>query len=368
MEKQTKDISLFSLVNLFLLTIAVICVFIFIFKYNENLYENPIDNIDTQENIENIIVVSENNTTISDKTTVEPVINKRGNEFNTEEIYNNKYYYNQLDEKSKIIYTYFENNIENMKSGSYTIKLPNSLSKIEDTEELNKYFQSAVDALMMDRVDLFYIDISKISLTIKTLTYGADISRQLYITPNNNENYLDDYFSDKEKIDNVLNSINNVTQNIISNAYGNQYEQVKFVHNWLIDNLEYDSNPDSNSYNIYGALINKKAVCEGYAEAFKYIMDRLNIPCVLISGTATNSSDKTENHEWNAVRVNGNWYAIDVTWDDPIIINGGKLNDKNRYKYFLKGSSNITTNHFANGKFSNSGIEFAYPELQYIDY
>ena len=86
----------------------------------------------------------------------------------------------------------------------------------------------------------------------------------------------------------------------------------------MIDTVEYDVNAGTGIRDIYGTLINQKAVCEGYAKAFKYIMDELEIPCILVCGTATNSVGVTENHAWNYVQIDGIWYAVDVTWDDPV--------------------------------------------------
>ena len=125
-----------------------------------------------------------------------------------------------------------------------------------------------------------------------------------------------------------------------------------------------------NNSNIYGALVEKNVVCEGYAKAFKYILDELEIPCVIICGEAVDEDGNSQKHAWNEVYLGGKWYAIDVTWDDPIIIGGGKLTNELRYKYFLKGSTVINKNHFQNGKMSDNinEIEFQYPELNIENY
>ena len=111
-----------------------------------------------------------------------------------------------------------------------------------------------------------------------------------------------------------------------------------------------------------------KAVCEGYARAFKYIMDGLGIPCVLVSGTATNSSGLTESHAWNYVYLNYQWYAIDVTWDDPIIIGDGYIPDDTMYQYFLKGRNTFLTTHVEDGFLTDNSLEFDFPELSASDY
>ena len=92
-----------------------------------------------------------------------------------------------------------------------------------------------------------------------------------------------------------------------------------------------------------GVLIDKKAVCEGYAAAFKAFMDELSIPCKLVSGKASSNGDFTGrvNHAWNRVEVGGVWYQIDVTWDDPVPDQKGKV----RYKYFLLSEEEMNKTH-----------------------
>ena len=127
---------------------------------------------------------------------------------------------------------------------------------------------------------------------------------------------------------------------------------------------------NENNSNIYGLMIEKKAVCEGYAKAFKYLLDELNIPCVIICGDVTDEDGNIERHAWNEVYLEGKWYAVDTTWDDPIIIGSGKVTNNLKYKYFLKGSTEIGRNHEQNGRLSNDEkeIEFKYPELSKDDY
>ena len=149
----------------------------------------------------------------------------------------------------------------------------------------------------------------------------------------------------------------------------NTYEKVKKIHDWLVDNVEYDTTLNRiHAHNIYGTLVERNVVCEGYAKTFKYLLDEINIPCVIVTGTGTDDEGKTENHAWNYVRINNAWYAVDVTWDDPIIVGNGKLTSKHKYKYFLKGYNQFVNNHRANGVMSSQGVEFMYPELCVDDY
>lgn len=112
-------------------------------------------------------------------------------------------------------------------------------------------------------------------------------------------------------------------------------EKVLFIHDYLCVDVEYayaDYNNDSvskDAHNLKGALLDKIAVCDGYASAFQYYMSRLSIPCNIITGTS-NGGD----HAWNQVCLDGKWYLVDVTWDDPVWDFYGNV-QKN---YFLKSA------------------------------
>ena len=167
----------------------------------------------------------------------------------------------------------------------------------------------------------------------------------------------------------MVKEIENKRDEIVKTLVGSDYDKVLKAHDWLVDNVEYDTTlNDSYIYNLYGALVSRKAVCEGYAEAFKYLMDYAGVPCILVVGSATNSNGDTENHEWNYVKINEKWYAVDCTWDDPIITGNGKITNNIKYKYFLKGADTINKNHYPNGKITNQGKEFVYPTLSETSY
>lgn len=137
----------------------------------------------------------------------------------------------------------------------------------------------------------------------------------------------------------------------ITNDSMSEREKVKAVHDWLCINVAYDYDNYLNdtiprtSYGIEGPIQYGKSVCQGYAEAFEAFMDTLGIECELISGTATNSSGHTGGHAWNKVKINGNWYWIDVTWDDPVPDRPGIVY---RYDYFLISEEQMNRNHTPN--------------------
>ena len=198
-----------------------------------------------------------------------------------------KYFYNQLEEPSKTIYKALESNKENMKSGTYRIELGNSFSDILNTtngqDELGDYYQSAIEAYTYDNPDIFYLSPNKMYLNIETITSSGGVSYNVYINNGNENNYFTDEFSSQTQVESAISQVEQVKNSIVSRRTGNTYEDIKMVHDYLVDSMEYDTTISRNNiYDVYGALVNKVAVCEGYARSFKYILDEMGIPCVLV--------------------------------------------------------------------------------------
>lgn len=277
----------------------------------------------------------------------------------------NKYFYDQLEEYSQIIYKALEANKENMKTGTYRVELgyvfSDLLAQDNGQEELGNYYQSAIEAFTYDNPEVFYLNANNMYLNMETI----DGKRyNVYINNGNEANYLIDEFSSKEQIDSAINQIESVRNDIIQRVTGNVYNDIRMVHDYLIDNINYDTSlSKSNIYNVYGALVGRECVCEGYARAFKYILDGMDIPCVMVRGYATNSQGETENHAWNYVQYNNRWYAVDTTWDDPVIIGGGTASNETKYRYFMKTGTEFAQDHFPQGNFTTGGKTFVYPEI-----
>ena len=285
-----------------------------------------------------------------------------------------RYFYDQLDDTSKIIYAEILNNIDKIKNGEDYIKISSKLSELSKNEDmstaLTNSFQNAWDAFRNDNVDVFYIDGSKMCLATKTIKIGNKVNYEFYITRGKNPNYFIDGFNTSEEVEEAIKFVENSENEILSTVTEkNDYYKIVKIHNWIVDNVEYNLYESNNNANIYGALKDRKVVCEGYARLFKSLMDKLEIPCVIISGEGIDLDTGTrENHAWNYVYLKGNWYAIDTTWDDPVIIGNGTVSRDVRYKYFLKGSNNFNKSHISDGKLVENGIKFIYPDISEEDY
>lgn len=370
----------------FIISLIIISVFMGIIYF---LYDYIFQISDSSELVENFVSRTDE---VPVTNVVEKQVNTNETTYDTQSMYNkiyeeltandtpeeilvkeDAYFYNQLDETGKKIYGVLVRNIDNLKTGTYTIDLGTTfndlLHEANGKEILNTSYQAAWDAFLADNPNIFYIDITKIYLYTKTITTGSKTRYEISIG-NNNESYFAQGFTSVEQVNEALYNIENIKNEILSTiSTNNTYEKVKEIHDWLVDNVEYDTTLNRiHAHNIYGTLVERNVVCEGYAKTFKYLLDEINIPCVIVTGTGTDDEGKTENHAWNYVRINNAWYAVDVTWDDPIIVGNGKLTGKYKYKYFLKGYNQFVNNHRANGVMSSQGVEFMYPELCVDDY
>lgn len=96
------------------------------------------------------------------------------------------------------------------------------------------------------------------------------------------------------------------------------YAKEYALYTWLTGNVNYDKThyekkgAPRTSYQPYGPLIQGKGVCLGYAETFRLLMDMAGIECITVTGAAFGNR---ENHAWNMVKLNGQWYCVDPTWD-----------------------------------------------------
>lgn len=297
-----------------------------------------------------------------------------GTQVLTKNEYQNKYLYSQLGENGKIIYEKLYENKENLKTGTYTIQFGNAfydiLSQENGSDKLQEEYQTAIEAFTYDNPDVFYIDVTKMYINIETIQKIFSTKYNVYINSAKDPTYLLDGFTSKEQIDQCESQVIAVKNQILNQIAGkNDIEKMRYIHDYLVDTIEYDQTfGEKNIYNIYGALVSKTCVCEGYAKASQYLLNEAGLENIIITGTATNSDGKTENHAWNYVNIDEKWYAIDTTWDAPIIVGGGKLTNTIRYRYFLKGSSTMNKNHFISTKFTSGGQDFEFPELSITDY
>lgn len=125
------------------------------------------------------------------------------------------------------------------------------------------------------------------------------------------------------------------------------YEKVMFVFNYIIDTTQYDLDSYDDYQNgtlteglelsssIYGTLVGRKAMCEGYSKTVQYLLNKMGIECLYITGES-----EGEGHAWNYVKLDNVYYGLDVTWCDP-----KSMDDMKSYAYCLVDYDTLKVNH-----------------------
>ena len=140
----------------------------------------------------------------------------------------------------------------------------------------------------------------------------------------------------------------NAVEQILCECFPNGWQHLsplmreKLIFNYIADHIAYDhealqnsrttpgwSSQSSDAWSAYGALVKKKAVCQGVACAFKLLCDQVDIPSLVVIGTVLSVNER---HAWNMVRIDGHFYHVDCTWMLRTEIN--TQIPYRRYKYF----------------------------------
>ena len=107
-------------------------------------------------------------------------------------------------------------------------------------------------------------------------------------------------------------------------------EKILYIHNYLVTNFKYDTS--YKIYDVYDFLTTGTGVCQAYTQTFNALMHRLGIEC-------TSAINNPESHTWNIVRLDGEFYHIDCTHDDPLGQSAGSV----RYDLFMLSDSSVTS-------------------------
>ena len=122
----------------------------------------------------------------------------------------------------------------------------------------------------------------------------------------------------------------------------NEFERELAIHDYIVLNTEYDyenylaNTIPSDSYSAYGVFFKGTAVCQGYAHAAHLMLWLSGIESHIVSGTARGNS-----HAWNKVKIGGEYYNLDVTWDDPVPDKPGRV----MYSYFNITDEELARDH-----------------------
>lgn len=134
----------------------------------------------------------------------------------------------------------------------------------------------------------------------------------------------------------INNAVKSIEEEIFDDSLSLK-DQIKVIHDYIIDNSKYDSNRTDNdiveykSDIAYGPLIEGFGICGGYADAMELFLEDLGVKSYKVS---------SKSHVWNAVYLYNKWYHLDLTWDDPVTNTGEDLIED---KFFLISTDELLT-------------------------
>ncbi len=137
------------------------------------------------------------------------------------------------------------------------------------------------------------------------------------------------------------------------------YRKIRAIHDYLCDHVEYDVEKSGDKkggteHTAYGALIDGKAVCQGYALSMYRLLLESGVDCRIIDGEGIDSSGMSSSHSWNIVGIGGVYFYVDATWDDST----GSLD------HFLRNRDDFETDHVISEEYGESFVTEKYPVSQ----
>lgn len=281
-------------------------------------------------------------------------------------IYDNYYL---LTNKIEYVYLkYFQPNIrQNLTDGNYRkkenyeyVKINENIT-IKNEEEAKNIIYTFLDAGWNEytvKCDPDYLScVNDVKKMVENNTYLTDISN--FVHPFNTFNKVNTTFNSTGRItlkkenrytDEQINKINEKVNEIYNKNYDkskNTRENIKIFHDYIINNTKYDSNntsgkTDISSSTAYGILFDGIGICSGYADMMSLLLEKMNVKNYRIS---------SDTHVWNLVYLEGSWFHLDLTWDDPITNDGS---DMLSHKYFLIDTNTLKNNSDAEHKFNEN--------------
>lgn len=206
-----------------------------------------------------------------------------------------KYYYGQLNEEEQVVYKELVQGIENQDMKIYV--------HMADGDHVMEIFQYVLN----DYPEFFWCsgDVQGVYYDDTALQKGSTEVKPVYT-------YSISERKEKQQI------IEEAAQSIIAgvDAEATEYQRVKYVFEYIVKNTDYNLEAADNQ-NVLSVFMNHESVCAGYARANQYLLERMGIFCTYVVGTAK-AGGAEQPHAWNIVKIDQQYYNVDVTWGDPV--------------------------------------------------
>ena len=314
------------------LSVSIISAFLFTFYESSYFYQatNVLENVSQLSSAYNLNL----------KEKREYICEHKGNSLNVgSKLIGNKSFY-----KEKISSLGYDNMITAAQMNLYK-KIKSGISKITDKKNSDGFYdiepivlrgyrikseeiKKVIYAFQNDNPEIFWLA-NRYYVTYRGMDTIIKISSVMQKTE-----YEESLKKLKDQVDKILKSVPEGLS---------EYERELFIHDYIINNCKYDRSKDLQRpwerYTCLGCLVRKEAVCEGYSKATQLLLMRLGVECRTITG-----SKDQEQHMWNMVKIDNEWYHLDVTWDCT--------EDINRYSYFNVTDDIIKHDHKINEEVS----------------
>ena len=224
-------------------------------------------------------------------------------------------------------------------------------------EEVRTVYDEVYDAILYEKEDVALSTLDNEVLHQAYVSVMADhgglfwVSGYTYTQYTRGEKLVDLHFTpkftmtDAERMDMQAQIDETVSQILAGiDAQAPDYDKAKYVFDYLASNVAYSTGAPDNQ-NIISVFVNGETVCQGYAAATQYLLEKLDIPCAVVAGTADGQS-----HAWNLAKLDGEYYYIDTTWGNATYSGDGMgLDSFINYNYFGVTTAEISKTHQADG-------------------
>lgn len=256
------------------------------------------------------------------------------------------FYFDQLDLEEKKIYIKIDETVKNRNEKVFL--------GMHNYQNITDKVEKIIQAYFYDNPECYYISNKYMISTVDLKLATYSILQLEYLTKSSEEITLKNQQL-QIAIDNILKK--HITDNM------SDFEKELALHNALVEHVDYYKYQDIDKipcikHTAYGALVEKQAVCDGYSKAFKMLLEKVGVENIIIHGSTENVA-----HAWNLVKLDNEYYHVDVTSD--------KLEENNKkhviHKYFNIDDKQIAKTHTITNQTSypkSKGIKYEYYNIK----
>lgn len=206
------------------------------------------------------------------------------------------------------------------------------------TANLKSKLQAALDQAMASDPYLYYI-VDSYGYTYRGGTRSATVTVEVK------------YLETLEQTAFVNKEVKAVLKKIVTPGMNN-HQKVKVIHDWVVLNLKYDTS--YRKYTAYAGLQSGSAVCQGYSLLTYKLLKEAGITNKIVEGTAKQEGARSQSHAWNLVLLDGRWYHLDTTWDDPTPDQDGVVSTA----YYMRTDTQMRRDHSWTKSYPGASVSY----------